>query len=207
MIEITDKALQTAAAKGMDEFLRVFTDKYKETVGGDPTAETMPLLNGEQHSLLAYRIFRDEVTEGGFCQLIQNGYGAYIFGNPFARVMRLWGAESFSKLVYRAKKIYDANREDLERERTDEEFMAMYEQYEAFDELEEEYGEMEAEVTETLARYVDGHLDLFAAVIGEPARNPAETASPHRRSRHIRSVRGGISGDIPLKNQKKGGRP
>ena len=32
--------------------------------------------------------------------------------------------------------------------------------------LEEEYGEMEAEVTETLARYVDGHLDLFAAVIG-----------------------------------------
>lgn len=148
MIEITDKALQTAAAKGMDEFLRVFTDKYKETVGGDPTAETMPLLSGEQHSLLAYRIFRDEVTEGGFCQLIQNGYGAYIFGNPFARVMRLWGAESFSKLVYRAKKIYDANREDLERERTDEEFMAMYEQYEAFDELEEEYGEMEAEVTE-----------------------------------------------------------
>ena len=71
MIEITDKALQTAAAKGMDEFLRVFTDKYKETVGGDPTAETMPLLSGEQHSLLAYRIFRDEVTEGGFCQLIQ----------------------------------------------------------------------------------------------------------------------------------------
>ena len=166
MIEITDKALQTAAAKGMDEFLRVFTDKYKETVGGDTTAETMPLLSGEQHSLLAYRIFRDEVTEGGFCQLIQNGYGAYIFGNPFARVMRLWGAESFSKLVYRAKKIYDANREDLERERTDEEFMAMYEQYEAFDELEEEYGEMEAEVTETLARYVDGHLDLFAAVAG-----------------------------------------
>ena len=51
--------------------------------------------------------------------------------------MRLWGAERFSKLVYAAKKIYDAHREDLERERTDEEFMAMYEQYEAFDELEE----------------------------------------------------------------------
>ena len=110
--------------------------------------------------------FRDEVTEGGFCQLIQNGYGAYIFGNPFARVMRLWGAESFSKLVYRAKKIYDANREDLERERTDEEFMAMYEQYEAFDELEEEFGEMEEEVTETLARYVDGHPELFATIVG-----------------------------------------
>ena len=162
MIEITDTALQAAAAEGMDAFLRAFTDKYREALGGDPTAETISRLNGEPHSLLAYRIFRDEVTEGGFCQLIQNGYGAYIFGNPFARVMRLWGAERFSKLVYAAKKIYDAHREDLERERTDEEFMAMYEQYEAFDELEEEFGEMEEEVTETLARYVDGHLELFA---------------------------------------------
>lgn len=165
MIEITETALQTAAAKGMDDFIRLFTDKYKEAVGGDPTAERMALLSGEQHSLLAYRIFRDEVIEGGFCQLIQNGYGAYIFGNPFARVMRLWGAERFSKLVYAAKKLYDANREDLERERNDEEFMAMYEQYEAFDELEEEFGEMEEEVTETLARYVDEHLELFASVV------------------------------------------
>lgn len=166
MIEITDAALQAAAEKGTDEFVRVFTDKYRETVGGDPTAETMSLLSGEQHSLLAYRIFRDEVMEGGFCQLIQNGYGAYIFDNPFARVMRLWGAEKFSKLVYAAKKIYDANRDDLERERSDEEFMAMYEPYEAFDELEEEFGEMEEEVTGTLARYVDGHLELFATVVG-----------------------------------------
>lgn len=66
----------------------------------------------------------------------------------------------------RREKIYDAHREDLERERTDEEFMAMYEQYEAFDELEEEFGEMEEEVTETLARYVDGHPELFATIVG-----------------------------------------
>lgn len=165
MIEITDTALQAAAGKGMNEFLRVFTDTYKEAVGGDPTAETMSRLSGEQHSLLAYRIFRDEVLEGGFCQLIQNGYGAYIFDNPFARVMRLWGADRFSKLVYSAKKIYDANRVDLEKERTDEEFMAMYEPYEAFDAIEEEYGEMEEEVTALVARYVDEHLELFATVV------------------------------------------
>lgn len=148
----------------MTEFIGVFTDKYREVLGGDPSAAKMELLNGEQHSLLAYRIFRDEVIEGGFCQLIQNGYGSYIFDNPFARVMRLWGAERFSKLVYAAKKIYDANRDDLQRERTDEEFMAMYETYEAFDELEEDFGEMEEEVTETLARYVDEHPELFATI-------------------------------------------
>lgn len=49
------------------------------------------------------------------------------------------GVGDLSKLIYAAKKIYDSHRDDLERERTDEEFMAMYEQYEAFDELEDEF--------------------------------------------------------------------
>lgn len=165
MIEVTDIALQKAASEGMDEFIQVFTNKYKETIGGELTAETMSLLTGEQHSLLAYQIFRDEIMSGGFCQLIQNGYGVYIFDNPFARVMRLWGAEEFSKLVYRAKKIYDAHRADLEKERTEDEFMAMYEQYESFDELEEEYFEMEEQVTALIAEYLDEHLGLFAKII------------------------------------------
>lgn len=161
MIEVMESALQKAAGEGMDEFIQVFTDKYKEVIGGELTADTMPLLTGEQHSLLAYQIFRDEIMFGGFCQLIQNGYGGYIFDNPFAKVMRLWGAEEFSKLVYKAKKIYDANRKDLEKERTDDEFMAMYEQYEAFDDLEEAYLDMEEQVTALVARYVDEHLELL----------------------------------------------
>lgn len=165
MIQITDNALRQAAGEGMDAFIQVFTDAYRQEVGGELTAETMPLLTGEQHSLLAYRIFRDEVMEGGFCQLIQNGYGAYIFHNPFAKAMRLWGVGELSKLVYAARKIYDAHREDLERERTDDEFMAMYEQYEAFDDLEDEFLEKEEEFTARVAAYVDEHLYLFASVI------------------------------------------
>ena len=75
------------------------------------------------------------------------------------------GVGDLSKLVYAAKKIYDAHREDLERERTDDEFMAMYEQYEAFDELEDEFLEKEEEYTALVASYVDEHLDLFAKII------------------------------------------
>lgn len=92
MIEVSDEALRNAAGEGMDEFIKVFTDKYLEATGGNLTAETMPLLTGEQHSLLAYQLFRDEIMVGGFCQLIQNGYGSYIFDNPFAKAMRLWGS-------------------------------------------------------------------------------------------------------------------
>ena len=100
MIEVKEAALQKAASEGMDEFIQVFTDKYKEIIGDEFTAESMQKLTGEQHSLLAYQLFRDEIMFGGFCQLIQNGYGGYIFDNPFARVMRLWGIDGLSKLIY-----------------------------------------------------------------------------------------------------------
>ena len=163
-ITVSDADLRKGAEEGMDAFLKVFTDKYLEVTGGKIDADTMPLLNGYQHTLLGYHIFREEVMEGGFVQLIQNGYGPYIFDNPFARAMRVFGAKDFSKLVYEAKKIYDANRADLEKERTEEEFMAMYEQYEVFDDLEEQYMEEEEQITAQIATYVDEHLDSFAQV-------------------------------------------
>ena len=163
-IEISDETFVKAAEEGMDAFLRVFTDAYLEGLGGQLTAEGMPLLNGWQHALLGYRFFQEEVMDGGFCQLIQNGYGPYIFDNPFAKSMRLMGLHDFSKVIYKAKKVYDEHKEDLTRDRTDEEFMAMYEQYEAFDDPEDWYVENEEEITSAIAYYVDEHIADF---IGE----------------------------------------
>ena len=164
-ITVSDADLRKGAEEGMDGFLKVFIDKYLEVTGGEINAETMPLLNGYQHSLLGYHFFREEVLEGGFVQLIQNGYGPYIFDNPFAKAMRLFGAKEFSKLVYEAKKIYDANKLELEKDCTDDEFMAKYEQYEAFDDIEERFMEMEEFVTATLAEYVDEHISDFAEIV------------------------------------------
>ena len=163
-IEVTDEALRKGAEEGMDGFLKVFIARNLEVTIGEIYSETMPLLNGHQHSLVGYHFFREEVNEGGFVQLIQNGYGPYIFDNPFAKAMRLFGAKNFSKLVYAAKEIYDANRKDLEKERNDEEFMAMYSQYEACDDLEDQFMDMEELVTAQIAEYVDEHLDQFATI-------------------------------------------
>ncbi len=165
MIKVEEKDIIAAAEKGMDEFLRVFTDAYIAVMEDGMTSENMDKLNGYQHTLLAFRYFADEINEGGFVQLIQNGYGGYIFDNPTAKALRMMGARDLSKIIYKAKEIYDANREDLEKETTDDEFMAMYEQYEAFDELEEKYMEIEEEQTLIIAQYVDENLDDFAEII------------------------------------------
>ena len=158
---ITDERLRQGAEEGMDGFLKVFTDAYLEVIGGELTAETMPRLTGSQHVLLGYSILHEELMDGGFCQLIQNGYGPYIFDNPFAKAMRLWGLKDFSKMIYKAKEVYDEHKEDLTRERSDEEFMAMYELYPQFDALEDYFIENEEEITATIAYYVDEHIEEF----------------------------------------------
>jgi hypothetical protein len=165
MIQIKDSQLAAAAQKGMDEFLQVFTDAYLEAIGGNLTAENMSLLNGSQHTLLAHRFFQDEMRDGGFVQLIQNGYGGYIFSNPFAKAIKQFGAVELSKLVYKAKEIYDPNKTELERETTEEEFNAMYVDFEVFDDLEEMYFEMEERQTSLIAAYVDEHIADFAEII------------------------------------------
>ena len=165
MIQIKDSVLAAAAEKGMDEFLQVFTDAYLEALGGTLTAENMEVLNGSQHTLLAWHFFATEMRDGGFVQLIQNGYGGYIFANPFAKAIKQFGAVELSKLVYKAKEIYDPNKKELERETTDEEFNALYVDFEVFDDLEEIYFDIEEKQTALIAAYVDEHIADFAEII------------------------------------------
>ncbi len=165
MIQIHESKLTEAAEKGMDEFLKVFTNAYLEELGGDITSENIDKLNGYQHTLLALRFFTEEVNEGGFVQMIQNGYGGYVLDNPTARSLKEMGAKGFSKLLYKAKDIYEKHRMELERETTEEEFMAMYEQYEQFDDLEEKFFYMEEEELAIIAQYVDENIEDFAEIV------------------------------------------
>lgn len=167
IITISDARLREAATQGEDEFLQVFINRYREVIGGELNAGNMGMLNGEQISLLAYALFREEVMDGGFIQLIHNGYGPFIFDNPFAKAMRLMGAHAFSKLVNKGKKLYDKYKEELTKECSDEEFMALFETYPQFGDLDDKFMEMEEKVTATLACYVDEHLGLFAEVMKE----------------------------------------
>ena len=160
-VKIPEIKLQEAASKGTDAFLTVVHDAILEAIGGEVNAQTLPLLNGEQVTLLAYFILRDEVMNGGFIQLIHNGYGPFIFLNPFAKAMRLWGAHDFSKLVYKGRKLFELHGDKLTVDCSDEEFMALFEQYPEFDDLDDEFIEMEEEVTDLIAHYVDDNLEKF----------------------------------------------
>ena len=161
---IQETKLREAASKGADAFLKAVHDAILNGIGGEVNAETLPLLGGEQTTLLAYFILREEVMDGGFIQLIHNGYGPFIFLNPFAKAMRLWGAHDFSKLVYKGRKLFEKYEKDLTADCSDEDFMALFEQFPEFDDLDDEFIEMEEELTDLIAHYVDDHLERFVSV-------------------------------------------
>lgn len=163
-IKIKESSIVKAAAQGMDAFVDVFANAILEAIGGELNSETMPLLEADQITLLAYQTVRREVMDGGFVQLIYNGYGPFIFLNPFAKAMRLWGAKDFQKLIYKGRELYEKYADELTGEKSDEEFMALFEQYPEFDDLDDEFIMMETEVTELVARYIDEHIGNFVAV-------------------------------------------
>jgi len=104
------------------------------------------------------------VMDGGFVQLIHNGYGPFIFKNPVAKAFKLWGLRELSKLIYDAHTLYVKYGEAIERECTDEEFMALFEKYSDFDDLDDAFVEHEEEWTAEIAEYIDQHIDSFAVV-------------------------------------------
>ena len=156
--------MREAAGEGMDAFVGCFVGAIKEAIGGELTAETMAELNSDQVTLLAWDVLHEEVMDGGFVQLIHNGYGPFIFKNPLAKALKLWGLRELSKLIYSAHTLYIKYGEQIERDCTDDEFMALFEQYPEFDDLDDTFVEEEEKWTADIAHYIDENIERFANV-------------------------------------------
>ncbi len=144
-------------------FIEWVTDGYLAAIGGGLTADNMDMLSAEQHAVLCYRYVLDEVMEGGFIQLILNGYAPYVLEGPFPMVVKKeWGMRDFSKLLYEVKKEYHKHQEELSQDMSDEEFMALYEQLEELNELGDDFlDEHQEEVTPAVAKMMVENLDKY----------------------------------------------
>lgn len=165
-IRIKDEDLQRAAAEGLDAFVNCVSEAVKGAAGGKLDSSALTALNADQVTLWGYMILREEVMDGGFIQLIHNGYGPFFFRNPFAAAVRAWGLDDLAALVNKGHRLYNKYRQELERECSDEEFMALFEQFPKFDDLDDRFVENEEAYTARVAAYIDEHLADFCEVEG-----------------------------------------
>lgn len=129
------------------DFIEQQTDQLLASVGGTLTAENMSTLSSDAITLIAYRMLRDAVMDGGFIGLIHNGLGPFIFFNPLAKAIRQMGEGTddeellhhLSKLIYKGRKLFLKHGEAITQDYTYDEFMALYEQYPSFDTLDDDF--------------------------------------------------------------------
>ncbi len=164
-VKVQDKELAQAATDNEDTFLQLVIDKTREAIGGELTTENMPKMSSKQITLIGYSILCNEVMDGGFVQLIHNGYGPFFFHNPFDAAMRDWGLVELCQLMRRVKKQYQRHHEDIEKDMTDTEFMAIYESMQVFDDFDDEFVTNEEQWTNVIAHFVDQHLEEFVTIV------------------------------------------
>ena len=141
-ITIKDNDLSQAAQEGMDAFVGVFVGSLRDAIGGELTSENITQLNADQVTL------------------------PLIFKNPFAKALnKMWGMRELGKRIYEVHTLYNQYHEPLERECSDEEFMALFEQYPEFDDYDDWFVEHEEELTAHVARYLDENIDKFATIV------------------------------------------
>lgn len=155
--------LDTVWNEGPEAYIRTLTDAYLERIGGELIPETIGLLTADQLTLLAYRYLLDEVMQGGFIQLIQNGLGPFVLDGPFAMMMKKhWGLRDFGNFIYDVQHEYHRHRDELEADLDEEQFMALYEQQETMNELGDDFlDDYQESVTPAIAQYVRDHEALF----------------------------------------------
>ena len=157
-VKIKDATIRAAVADGEDAFVQVFIDASTTAIGGTLTQENM---------LLGWGYLHDEVMDGGYVQLIHNGYGAFIFKNPFGVAMRNWGLTELYSHIRRTKKAYDKYREQIEKDLSDDDFMALYEQMPEFDDADDDFIVNEEQWTKMVAAYIDDHINDFVIIDNE----------------------------------------
>ena len=164
-ILVKDSDLILASQEGIDAFIKVISDAILNSIGGKLTCDNMSELNADQITLIAYFVLRDEVMDGGFVQLIYNGWGPFFFNNPFAKAIRLWGLTDLAPLINKANRLYKKHRADIEKDYTDDEFMELFERFPDFDDLDDKFVENEEQWTNRIAFYVDDNLDKFVTIV------------------------------------------
>lgn len=161
---LAKEQLDSILRKDNAEFITSITDLYLDSIGGVLTADKMELLNTDQHSLLAYRYLLDEVMEGGFIQLIHNGYGPYVLEGPFPYVIKkIWGFKDFGKFLFNVQHEYHLHKDEIFTELSEEEFMALYEQMETLNDYGDDFlDDYQETITPDIVEYVKKNIDKFA---------------------------------------------
>lgn len=149
------------------DFLFAILDLYYDEMEKNGEKSVFSRVNDHQAILLIFNDLYGQVTNGGFIQLIYNGYGFSVFESEFINLLEPIGITKIQNILKRAKIFYETYREKFEnvnRENWDD-FAELYKKCPEFEKLDEEFYEvMDAEVS-ILKNFVEKNLSDFVTIV------------------------------------------
>lgn len=119
-------------------------------------------LTDGQQMLICYDYIQNHVLQGGFIQLIQNGYVNMLV--PMPAWLEVVGDKDMAILIDDALKAYVQNRDILDKETSVEEFATLYEQLPVFAPLDERFVELHPETVNKMLQFATIHIDEFLQI-------------------------------------------
>lgn len=119
-------------------------------------------LSPGQELLIRYDYVRMQVLQGGFIQLIQNGYINLLLAMP--EMLTQVGAPEMAQLLDDVLKVYTLNADDLGKETSVEEFAKLYDEFKEFEGLDAHFTELNPKTEQAIVgyalRFPDEFIDL-----------------------------------------------
>jgi hypothetical protein len=161
IVEISEKELVLAEENPLD-YLFLLLSKYYETIEVDPTVESGTGESETYSVLVAYNVLIGEVFNGGFLELIYNGYAEFIFNDVFSNSLREWGAVKIASNIEKAKALY-ANI-ILHEKTIGNDFCDVDSQFSDFSRINSEFFTIIYDETEKISTFIKKNFNDFAIV-------------------------------------------
>ena len=145
------------------EYYELLTEPLHEELYRRQDFNFLDDLSQGQQMLLSYDYVQVQVNQGGFIQLIQNGYVSLLADLP--EWLIAIGAPAMGKVIDDALKVYVLNRELLDKPATVEEFALLYEELKEFELLDTKFNDLDEITRKAILQYATEHIDEFVAVI------------------------------------------
>lgn len=120
-------------------------------------------LSEGQQLLLSYDYVQMQVMQGGFIQLIQNGYIGLLPTMP--AWLQVVGCHEMAKTIDDVLKVYVLNRYELDKKTTIEEFAKLYSEFKEFEVLDEQFHDQHPKTFNTLLQYAIHHTEEFLRIV------------------------------------------
>ncbi|OJW85285.1 MAG: hypothetical protein BGO69_06620 [Bacteroidetes bacterium 46-16] len=151
------------ASPDIDDLYELLVTPLHEELYKRQTFDFFDELTPGQQLLISYDYVRAQVEQGGFIQLIQNGYIGLLPSMP--AWLQVVGAHEMAQLLDNVLKIYVQHRDILGKERTVEEFALLYNEFKELEQSDADFMRLNEPTVKLITGYAMHHPEEFAEVI------------------------------------------